>query len=299
MSFIPPVYNMVSLLVREKETRIKESMKMMGMGSPAYWLSWYAYYSIISTLIVLLAWGVLMINCIVYSNPFLVFCFLLMYAQSVLGQIVFLSALFEKSKYAGIIGSLVYFGCSLIGIPVQSPDASAAYKTWLSIFPQVAMQQTCFVMGNLEGAGVGINFENATETIQNYTFTRGLIMLALSYLLFMVVGAYLTAVLPRSVGERRSVCFCLTTWCCKRRHEHVEQELFSEGAHQMASEDPFELAYIDKQNYEPVPLEVARLELEDQIMKIEDLTKVYPNGFSAVNGINLKMYSGQIFALLG
>ena len=27
--------------------------------------------------------------------------------------------------------------------------------------------------------------------------------------------------------------------------------------------------------------------------------RVYPNGFSAVNGINLKMYSGQIFALLG
>ena len=26
---------------------------------------------------------------------------------------------------------------------------------------------------------------------------------------------------------------------------------------------------------------------------------MYPNGFEAVNGINLKMYSGQIFALLG
>ena len=49
---------------------------MMGMGSLAYWLSWYVYYTIISTVIVLLAWGVLMINCIVYSNPFLVFCFL-------------------------------------------------------------------------------------------------------------------------------------------------------------------------------------------------------------------------------
>ena len=26
---------------------------------------------------------------------------------------------------------------------------------------------------------------------------------------------------------------------------------------------------------------------------------MYPNGFQAVNGINLKMYNGQIFALLG
>jgi ATP-binding cassette subfamily A (ABC1) protein 3 len=34
-------------------------------------------------------------------------------------------------------------------------------------------------------------------------------------------------------------------------------------------------------------------------LKISDLTKVYDNGFKAVNGVNLKMYSGQIFALLG
>jgi len=45
--------------------------------------------------------------------------------------------------------------------------------------------------------------------------------------------------------------------------------------------------------------EVARLELYNQFLKIQDLTKVYPNGFAAVNGINLKMYNGQIFALLG
>ena len=34
-------------------------------------------------------------------------------------------------------------------------------------------------------------------------------------------------------------------------------------------------------------------------MQISDIKKVYPGGFQAVNGINLKMYNGQIFALLG
>lgn len=262
LTFIPPVYNMVSLVVREKETRIKESMRMMGLSEAAYWLSWYFYYSVISTVIVLLAWGILMINCIVYSNPFLVLCFLLVYAQSVLGQIVFLTSLFEKSKFSGIIGSLVYFGCSLLGIPVQEPDASEAYKTGLSIFPQVAMQQICFVMGNLEGAGVGLNYENATETIHNFSYTRGLAMLALSFVVFLLLGFYLSAVLPRSVGERRHPCFCFT-FCCKRRAADVEQNVFSEAAHQMMANDPFELQYLDKGSYEAVPLEVARLELED------------------------------------
>jgi len=119
LMFIPPVYNMISLLVREKETRIKESMRMMGMGSAAYWLSWYVYYTLVSSLIVVLAWGILMYNCIVHSSPALVLFFLFLFAQSVLGQIIFLTALFEKSQFSGIIGSLVYFGCSVIGIPVQ------------------------------------------------------------------------------------------------------------------------------------------------------------------------------------
>ena len=79
------------------------------------------------------------------------------------------------------------------------------------------MQQSCFILGNLEGAGVGLNFENANETINHFSFTRGMFMLFLSMILFLVIGAYLGAVLPRSVGERSHPCFCFTV-CCKKRH---------------------------------------------------------------------------------
>lgn len=64
-------------------------------------------------------------------------------------------------------------------------------------------------------------------------------------------------------------------------------------------DDPFESRHLAKGDYEPVPPEIARLELESQFMQISELRKEYPNGFKAVNGINLKMYNGQIFALLG
>jgi hypothetical protein len=78
--FIPPVYNTIFLIVREKESRTKESMRMMGMNDSSYWLSWYVYYTLITTVIVLLAWGVLCINVIVYSNPFLILAFMFLYA---------------------------------------------------------------------------------------------------------------------------------------------------------------------------------------------------------------------------
>ena len=117
--FVPPVYNTVFMMVKEKESRIKESMRMMGMMDSAYWLSWYVYYSCISTAIVFLSWLVLCINCIEYSSKFLILIFMLFYAQAVFGQIVFLAALFESSKYSGLVGTLIYFSSSLAGIPVQ------------------------------------------------------------------------------------------------------------------------------------------------------------------------------------
>ena len=138
--FIPPVYNTVFLLVKEKESRIKESMRMMGMKDKAYWLSWYVYFTIISTLICLLSWAVLLINCIVNSNSFLVLVFFIFYAQAVFAQIIFLSALFENSKYSGIVGTLIYFGFDLLGIPIQPPDSPVGQKIMFSLIPQVAMQ---------------------------------------------------------------------------------------------------------------------------------------------------------------
>lgn len=116
--FIPPVYNFVSLIVREKESRIKETMRMMGMRDWAYWLSWYAYYLIISTLISLIAWIVFQTNCIKYSSSSLVLVLFWLYAQAVFGQIVFLSSIFDNSKFSGIFGSLFYFGFLLFGLPV-------------------------------------------------------------------------------------------------------------------------------------------------------------------------------------
>jgi len=133
--FIPPVYNTVYLIVREKETRIKESMRMMGMSDTSYWLSWYVYYTVVTSVIVFFSWFILLINVIVYSNSFLILIFMLLYAQAVFAQILLISMFFESSKYSNIVGALIYFAFNLLGIPVQSGTANPTAKIVLSIFP--------------------------------------------------------------------------------------------------------------------------------------------------------------------
>lgn len=53
----------------------------------------------------------------------------------------------------------------------------------------------------------------------------------------------------------------------------------------------FETKHMNPDFYEPVPSEIAKQSLQNKHLEVKDLFKVYGNGFKAVNGINLKMYS--------
>ena len=90
LAFIPPVYNMVFKITREKESRVKETMRIMGMQDSPYWLSWFAWYTLLNTVITTLAWCILLINVISYSRPGYVWLLMWLYGQAVFGQIIFL-----------------------------------------------------------------------------------------------------------------------------------------------------------------------------------------------------------------
>ena len=84
-SYIPPVYNSVFRMVKEKESGIKESMRMMGMIDAPYWLSWWMHFTMINTLVSLCCWCILMINVNNYSNPAYLFLFFWLYGEAVFG----------------------------------------------------------------------------------------------------------------------------------------------------------------------------------------------------------------------
>jgi ATP-binding cassette subfamily A (ABC1) protein 5 len=49
--YVPPVYRTSYRIVAEKENKVKESMRMMGLRDTAYWLSWFSYYTLLNTTI--------------------------------------------------------------------------------------------------------------------------------------------------------------------------------------------------------------------------------------------------------
>lgn len=44
--YILPISKATERIVSEKETRARESMKIMGMNDTAYWLSWFCFFAI-------------------------------------------------------------------------------------------------------------------------------------------------------------------------------------------------------------------------------------------------------------
>ena len=55
-------------IVREKESRTKETMRIMGMKDLPYWMSWFVFYTLLNTIMTTLAWGILLINVVKYSS---------------------------------------------------------------------------------------------------------------------------------------------------------------------------------------------------------------------------------------
>ena len=135
----------------------------------------------------------------------------------------------------------------------------------------------------LSQSGVGISKNTIHLLIYNFTLADGYWMMFVGGLISLLLGLYLEYVLPKTYGKRYGLCFCITCFfpAPPRRRQKVHQESVNH-----------ELKYLDPDAYEDVPLEVQQQTQSSSVLTITDLKKKYSNGFKAVRGVNLKMYSG-------
>ena len=202
LAFIPPVYNMTFKIVREKETRAKETMRIMGMTDLPYWLSWFMFYTCINFVVSTLAWFTLLFKVLNYSNPIYIWILFFLYGQAVFGQIIFLQSMFTGSKYAGIVSTIIYFCGVLVNKLIMEDGVPRSSKLLASLLPQVALMQGSIQFANYEGTGVGLDSSTVSVIYEEYSFNSALWMLFLDFLLFFLVGLYLDKVIPSDFGQR-------------------------------------------------------------------------------------------------
>jgi len=138
IGFVFTVFKFSHLLVTEKELKIKEMMKLMGMSSTIYWTSWVIEYFFISIIISLIC-SCLVNFCIMKnSNFFLLFVFYFFYEMDVFALAVFLSPFFHSANLASIGSCVIYLLTFVVGIIFTNNDFSFKVKAVFSFFSPIS-----------------------------------------------------------------------------------------------------------------------------------------------------------------
>lgn len=313
LCYMAPVFRLVSMIVLEKETNTREGMKMMGLKDSAYWLSMLIYYFIIFVVIALLLTGISM-GCIYhYSNWFLMFLFYLMYGLSVFSFSIFLSAFFSRARIASIGSAMLYFVSYSIIILVQDPGVSLTNKTLASLLPAVAGSLMGMARVTYESGQYALDFSNAGNIVNNYSFATGFYMLIADFFLYGLLAIYFDNVMPSPTGARQPLNYFLKLdyWTgrgteerkVKPKSQKTERDdevviNAKNDKEDINAEREDELLIYPNEYFEPVGDELKEQERNNQCMKIRNLTKTFGDK-NAVNNFSVNMYKGQIFALLG
>ena len=122
---------LLSLVVFEKEKRIKESLKMIGLHDSVFWLSWFLIYAA-STLLTSIIQAVL-VNMLLFDELqayWLVFFIIYLFSLSMIMLAFLLTTIFNKVKSATMVG-ICFITITSIMVIFQDSFKENATVLWI------------------------------------------------------------------------------------------------------------------------------------------------------------------------
>uniref|UniRef100_A0AAQ5WZG1 P-type phospholipid transporter n=1 Tax=Amphiprion ocellaris TaxID=80972 RepID=A0AAQ5WZG1_AMPOC len=274
-------------VVYEKEARLKETMRIMGLNNGILWLSWF-----ISSLIpLLISAGLLMGNLLPYSDSGVVFLFLGSFGVVTIMQCFLISTLFSRANLAAACGGIIYFTLYLPYVLCVAWQDYVGFgaKVVVSLLSPVAFGFGCEYFALFEEQGVGIQWSNLLASPleeDSYNLTTSICLMLFDAVLYGIMTWYIEAVFPGQYGIPRPWYFPFTKtyWCGEKENKNISTPLSKKDQ----SEDIFSVCIEEEPSH------------IDPGVYIENLVKVYSHGNKlAVDGLSLRFYEGQITSFLG
>uniref|UniRef100_A0A7M4G151 ATP binding cassette subfamily A member 7 n=1 Tax=Crocodylus porosus TaxID=8502 RepID=A0A7M4G151_CROPO len=202
LAWIYSVAMMVKGVVHEKEARLKETMRIMGLSRGTLWLSWF----LSSLLPFLLSSGLLVLilklgDILPYSDPAVVFLFLAAFAVATIAQCFLLSTFFSRANLASACGGIIYFSCYLpyVLCVAWRDRVTFPLRVLVSLLSPVAFGFGCEYFSLYEEQGVGIQWYNLNASpVQGdpYNFATSVVLLLADACLYGLATWYIEAVFP-------------------------------------------------------------------------------------------------------
>eukprot|EP00927_Polykrikos_kofoidii_P058513 TRINITY_DN5306_c1_g1_i2.p1 TRINITY_DN5306_c1_g1~~TRINITY_DN5306_c1_g1_i2.p1 ORF type:complete len:2147 (+),score=286.97 TRINITY_DN5306_c1_g1_i2:56-6442(+) len=293
ISFLYTQKKLINELVIEKETKVRESLRMIGSTSSAIIGSWYAIYGVIFFVLCAIFAFIAGSHIFLRSNTLLVFIFFYLWCMAFLACAFFIHCFFTYARTGGIVGVMLMFAQWMIYKGVGLVSRSGMMSLML-------MPNACFTIGieilsSYEAAQLGCTWTNMNMTVNNVSFLICLIMFCVDIFLYTLLGWYFELVLPKEYGVRLPVLFPFkSSYWCERTATHQRT---------LGDDDDRPAVCSAENMVEDVPAAVrAASERTGVVVRIRGLRREFqtPGGLNvAVADLNLTMYESQILALLG
>ncbi|XP_073499323.1 retinal-specific phospholipid-transporting ATPase ABCA4 [Phyllobates terribilis] len=276
LSWIYSISMLVKDIVLEKELRLKETMKNLGVTNEVIWFTWFIDSFSVMTLstflltIVIVGGGVLH-----YSNPLILFLFLMAFTLSTIMQGFLMSVFFSKANLAAACSGVIYFTLYLPHILcfAWQDRMTSKLKTVASLLSPVAFGFGTEYLSRYEEQGLGLQFGNIQKSPvegDEYSFLFSIIMMLFDAFVYWIIAWYIDHVFPGEYGIPRPWYFAFlpTYWCnfqnpSQGDADSVETEISS---HENVGDD--------EGNAEDTSQEEVK---EDPSKKVENAQEVHDN----------------------
>ena len=293
-------------LVSEKSTRLRESMRMMGMREMPYWLSYLVADGIAMNLMLSLFLAAFSAACSLFNGTGFgdMLFFFFSYGLSLTALAFALSSTLDAPQTAGqiafltLVSGIAIFLVIFLGGVSDLIDTHAKVQAWC-LYPPMAIQLGIYAICDISlvyhqecHTDDGTTFKScesvADEKVSMSTISWFLI---LDTAIYSFLAWYLAQVLPSEYGIQQPFWFLFNPsyWCPRK---------VPAGGYAAARlDDPLidELEGAEGK----CPTEVVDQNVTGSpTVSVRSLRKTFSN-FKAVQGISFDLYDGQIFSLLG
>ncbi|KAJ7308105.1 hypothetical protein JRQ81_008613 [Phrynocephalus forsythii] len=312
ISWVYSVAMMIQHIVAEKEHRLKEVMKMMGLNNAVHWVAWFitgfVQLSIsVTALTAILKYG----KVLMHSDVLIIWLFLAVYAVATIMFCFLVSVLYSKAKLASACGGIIYF---LSYVPYMyvaireevAHDKITAFEKCIASL----MSTTAFGLGSkyfalYEVAGVGIQWHTLSQSPvegDDFNLLLSIVMLVIDAVVYGVLTWYIEAVHPGMYGLPRPWYFPLqkSYWLGNGRTETWEWTWpWSRTTRLSVMEEDQACAMENRRLDETRGIEEEPSHLP-LVVCIDKLTKIYKTDKKmALNKLSLNLYENQVVSFLG
>ncbi|XP_059142636.1 cholesterol transporter ABCA5-like [Physella acuta] len=218
LTFLPLFCFAAITLVEEREKKIKESMKLMGLGELIYWMSWFVmnfiyglYLSIVMLVVVCLDYS--QIGTLIKSSCPLFFIFELLIVTNTITAAFLMSTIIKRGRIIGILSVIVYFGVKIGADNFLKLKLARMFTYMIGVFVYgFGFRMALLVLHDKESAGRPVYFSTMAinENDPHKTFLDGILIMIMNTMFNVFFVWYLSNVFPGEFGTPKPCNFLFT-----------------------------------------------------------------------------------------